>query len=561
MKKNILLLILISLTATSQLFAQDAPSSGRLSGNFQLDAQYYGKDSIIGAKDVPPEKIRSNAFINLLYKTDNFDFGVRFESYQNPMLGFNLPSGSAIPFKYVSYSSEYIDVTGGDFYEQFGSGIIFRSYEDRQLGFDNSVQGFRFKLRPAKGISFTGLIGNQRNSTIWDVGKGILRAGDLNITVNDLIENMIPGGLYLTLGASIVSKYEKDQSITYNMPQNVLAYSARFNLNGEHFSLDGEYGHKNNDPNFTNLYNYNPGQGFILSGSYFVPGLGINLNFHRIDNMDFHSEASASGNYLNVNFIPPLTKQYGYRLATIYPYATQLNGEVGAQAEITIAIPKETFFGGEHGADIAINYSRVQAIDTSRTMFDKPTGNAFLYDSPFFSIGKRLYFQDFNLEYSRKFGENLKTVFSYINSTYDKDALTTQGGVGYGKVFTNIIVGEFYIKLTDEHSLKIEAQHLWFEQQFPISTHDNTNGNWAMLLAEYTIAPAYYISLFDEYNYGNDYKDYQIHYPGIAFAYVHEATRVSLGYSRQRQGILCVGGVCRQVPASNGLLLSVTSSF
>jgi len=34
-----------------------------------------------------------------------------------------------------------------------------------------------------------------------------------------------------------------------------------------------------------------------------------------------------------------------------------------------------------------------------------------------------------------------------------------------------------------------------------------------------------------------------------------------VNYGRQRAGIFCVGGVCRQVPAANGLTLSVTSTF
>ena len=34
-----------------------------------------------------------------------------------------------------------------------------------------------------------------------------------------------------------------------------------------------------------------------------------------------------------------------------------------------------------------------------------------------------------------------------------------------------------------------------------------------------------------------------------------------LQYGKQRAGVFCVGGVCRAVPASNGLTFSFTSSF
>jgi len=43
--------------------------------------------------------------------------------------------------------------------------------------------------------------------------------------------------------------------------------------------------------------------------------------------------------------------------------------------------------------------------------------------------------------------------------------------------------------------------------------------------------------------------------------YIEGATRITISGGRQRQGIFCVGGVCRVVPASNGVSLSVTTSF
>ena len=82
-----------------------------------------------------------------------------------------------------------------------------------------------------------------------------------------------------------------------------------------------------------------------------------------------------------------------------------------------------------------------------------------------------------------------------------------------------------------------------------------------MFLIEYTIAPSWYFTVFDEYNYGNDAPERRIHYLNGSFAFIHEATRVQLGYGRQRGGLVCVGGVCRPVPASNGFFLSISSTF
>ena len=65
----------------------------------------------------------------------------------------------------------------------------------------------------------------------------------------------------------------------------------------------------------------------------------------------------------------------------------------------------------------------------------------------------------------------------------------------------------------------------------------------------------------DQYNYGNPSDELQLHYAYGSFGYIKDATRISIGYGRQREGLFCVGGVCRYVPASNGLTLSFTHSF
>jgi hypothetical protein len=82
-----------------------------------------------------------------------------------------------------------------------------------------------------------------------------------------------------------------------------------------------------------------------------------------------------------------------------------------------------------------------------------------------------------------------------------------------------------------------------------------------MGLAELTIAPQWYFSFSDMWNYGNESEDRQIHYLTGSVTFVHDATRFTLGFGRQREGIICVGGVCRQVPASNGFFLTISSTF
>ena len=315
-----------------------------------------------------------------------------------------------------------------------------------------------------------------------------------------------------------------------------------------------EYVFKNNDPSAVNGMSYNPGQALLINSSIFGKGYSFSLNLHRDDNMDYRSDRNAQGNVLSINYLPPLTKQHSYRLTTVYPYATQPGGEVGLQAEFIYTFPRKSLLGGKYGTTINANYSRIHALDTTHI-------DEFTYDSPYFEIGERLYFQDFNFEILKKWNKDFKSIFALVNLIYDKDIMENEGVAHFGKVYATSVVADLTYKLSTSNTIRLELQHLWATQDSTVKEADNTNGNWAMALAEYTIAPTWFFTVMDEYNYGNDSEDLQIHYLSASVAYIHNSTRFSVGYGRQRGGILCVGGVCREVPASNGFTLSISSSF
>src|ERR1043165_1328563 len=102
--------------------AQNVTSDdGSVSGNFQIDAQYYNADSLIGAPEVP-EKLLSNAWGNINFNKGKFSAGIRYEAYNNVMQGFDQRyKGQGITNRFVRYSDKLLDVTIGNIYEQFGS--------------------------------------------------------------------------------------------------------------------------------------------------------------------------------------------------------------------------------------------------------------------------------------------------------------------------------------------------------------------------------------------------------------------------------------------------------
>jgi hypothetical protein len=534
------------LFATGIAFAQENENkfnSGELHGNFQFDAQNYIEDSIIGAQKID-EKIRMNSFANLNYTRGKFKAGLRYESYLGPLVGFDSRyNGSGITYRYASYEVDNLEFTVGNFYEQFGTGLIFRSYEERGLGVDNAMDGVRIRYQPKKGIYLKAVIGQQR--FFFEKGEGIVRGFDGEINLNELIPSLSDKSTTYIIGASIVSKYQEDQNPLKILPENVASSAARINIITPKMNFYAEYAYKINDPSFTNQYIYKPGSALFASATYANKGLSILASAKYVDNMDFKSNRDATGNVLLINYLPAITKQYTYAFASFYPYATQPNGEFGYQAEISYNFKKGTLLGGKYGTMVSLAYSHVSSLDTSKT------GDDFGYDVNNIAPGKVLMYEDWEFVVTKKIDANWKVTYTYMYQIFNKDVV--QGLSGFGTLYSHINILETQYRINKKNTVRTELQHL---------LNKKDDGSWAMALVEYTVSPHWFFALIDQYNYENPRNALkEVHYVSTSIGYIQNATRIALSYGKQREGFLCVGGVCRQIPASNGFGVSITSTF
>ncbi|MFM7218543.1 MAG: DUF6029 family protein [Bacteroidota bacterium] len=515
-------------------------------GNMQMDAQYYITDSAIRAPDVP-EQMLFNGFTNFTYEKDNFSAGLRYEAYMNPILGYDRRyEGYGIPFRFLTYRNKELEVTAGNFYEQFGMGMALRTYNEWGLGYDNSIDGFRVKYEPVRGVTMKGLIGKQRD--FWTKGIGIVRGFDAEWNLNEFFNPDTARKSQWILGGSYVSKFQKDDDPTYILPQNVATGGGRLSFARGGFTAYTEYVFKSGDPSAANDFIFKDGQALYLNLGYTRKGLGITAGTKWLDNMNFRSDRNAIINSLLINYMPVITKNHTYLLAAYYPYATQLNGEFGAQAEVFYHWSKDHALAGPYGTDFTFNYSRAQSIhkEPITTGVDTALG----YTASFFSIGDELFYEDFNITIDRKLNKKTRAILTYMRQAYNKEVI--EGRSGFGIIRSHIGVLEVQHRITPKKSIRTEAQVLLTQKDF---------GSWALLLVEYTLAPHWFVAAFDQYNYGNPTESLQLHYYTFQGGYTRGSNRVTIGYGRQRAGILCVGGVCRNVPSANGFTLSVTSSF
>ncbi|MFO7789721.1 MAG: DUF6029 family protein [Bacteroidota bacterium] len=531
---------------------QALAQEGRINGNFQGDFQYYISDTTIDAVS-PQERLLMNSYANFSYQKGNFSAGLRYEGYLNTMAGFpgedGRNDGVGIPHRWAMFTKNGFEITAGNYYEQFGNGLSLRTYEEKNLGIDNSLDGIRVKYNPTFGLNFTGLVGKQRY--YFEHGPGIVRGFDAEIGINDVIPVLMDKMLRFRLGGSFVSKYQKDDDPVYILPANVATTAARINVNYKLLNLDAEYAYKINDPSQDNNYIYKPGQAFVATSTYSQSGLGILVSTKWVDNMSFRSDRNAILTDLNINHLPEITKNHAYTLAAYYPYATQPNGECGAQAEIFYKFKRKTLLGGKYGTSIALNFSRVHNIDKQRINDTTPLDAIATdgYKTNFFSLGEDLYFQDINFELTKKWTKQFKSILMYQHLTIDNDVLLQSEY--HGTIKAHVAVADFTYNINSDYSVSTELQGMFT---------DEDRGDWAMGMIELN-TPGLFFTLIDNWNYGNPENDKRIHYYTVGAGYVKKGTRVQLSYGKQRQGVMCVGGVCRVVPASNGLMLSISSTF
>ena len=528
----------------------------------QSDAQWYLRDEILdpSGEFYPDEKLLGQGFALFTYTDGDFEAGMRYENYQNVMLGFpNGFRGEGITYRYARVKRENWDITVGNFYEQFGSGLIFRSYEERGLGLDNAMDGVRILTKINGGIKIKGVLGRQRK--YFAKSDGIVRGVDIEWSANEFIPILNKKGIVTSLGASFVSKFQRGFDPILNLPENVGSYALRSNLNFKGFSWTNEWAYKINDPSYDNGYIYRPGEAFISTLTYSKKGLGILASIKRIDNMSFRSDRNAQQFDLFINFLPPTSEPHTYALPALYPYATQVNGEIGGQFEISYMIPRGTPLGGKYGTRLNFNSAVSNSIDKS-VLEDGTRGlkGTQGYISDYLKLGPIRYFQDLNASISHKFSKKYKSQITFYHLEYNKTVLNDGVGditilenPGMDSVINiNAMVWENQFKIPNGQTIRSELQ---------LALADGFRGDMAMALVEWTINHDWTIALQDIFNYGHPTRSRRIHYPILSLIHFNGPTRVQIGYGRQQQGVFCVGGVCRVVPPSSGLSISLTTSL
>ena len=559
MKK--LMLLLVFCLSGQFIFAQLLEN---LRIGFESNTAWYNDDKKTGAffddeNQDGDKHVRSNNYLKLDYKfLKNFTATLQLESYEPFALLNYSPNfdGTNAGIYSLNYKNSKLNIDAGHYYAQFGSGLILRNWEDRQLGLNNALFGGKIEYTPLESVTLTGLYGKQRVG--FKTSEGEVFGANAEVDLSSLLSLE---SATLSLGLSYVGRKEATDIVDPSFNELTNAFSGRIDFSIGSFYSGLEYVSKSDDAivqvgQISNDF-VKPGSALLFNTGFSKKGFGVDATFRRLENMSFFSERKKDGNlFLEniVNFTPGLTKQHDYLLTNIFVYQAQSLvsfldpgllkvGEIGGQLDVFYKIKKDTPLGGKYGTKIALNGSYWAGL---RGDFDYANLD---YDAEILGFGNK-FWSDISLEVRKKWNSKWNSIFYYVNQYYNKREI--EGNFGAKPIKTNIFVTEAIYKLGGGKSFRFEAQKLWSDSD----GHDWTGGT-----IEYNLSSKFSVYVNNIYNAGDDSDTGETNYYNFGGSFTKGSTRLGVNYGRQRAGLVCVGGVCRFAPEATGLSANLIMTF
>ena len=507
---------------------------GVFSASLESNNIAYFQDSGLGVSG-PDDRFGANDYLKMDYSNGQFSAGMQLEAYLPALYGYEIgtlgnPKQFMLASKYVRWTSDNFTVHIGDIYDQLGNGLVLRSYEDRHLGFNNSIEGLSATFAPAPWLSIKGLAGRPRLYS--DYASSWVRAANLSFSLDALLGW---DAVLLSLEGNFVNRHEAlDANPAYDFASRGMTspdlnmYSAALSFGWDALSLKAEYAAKGNDLASPSLQKAHKGAAIYAEAIYDYKAFSASATFRIIDHMgtmlSLVADASGIGGTGNsLNYLPSLTRPYTYMLANLNPYQVNVIGEAAFQGDLFYTLRRSrSKYMVLHG-----NFSNANTISPSQC----DDGS------------KRLMWMDISADAEIHWGRKLKTTLLYSRQQWNPSH-----GYEAGDYVSNIFVADAQYRFKDNFALRTELQYL---------ASKDYEGSWVAGLLELSFAPRWNVFASEMYNAGLTKK----HYYNFGFSYSKGRSRLQLSYGRNRAGYVCSGGVCRYSPAYTGVNLLLTTSF
>lgn len=490
-------------------------------------------------------------FADARFSINNVTVGLRFDLREPPEYG--------VPFRgirkrYVEYESDGLSLRAGDMWGLFSRGLSLNLFEDRNLGFDNGLDGIRAQYR--NKYFEAAVLGG----TIDFVDPVSIGLGALNRE-----QYMIRGGSVeckplgaLALGGSYVWSRAEFPVLTMNGVDTSFSQIPELFVSGRIGSLSvlAEYAQK-----LTRLHGIDSSRGgaLYLSASQTGEGYGVTFEYkdYRFDVVDpVGRQDYRPTRMLPFQNPPTVVKEHSFTLLTRDPHVIDFNDEVGFQIDAFVQ-PDPTLTVNVNGSFSSRHYG--YSFDP-RTFAMKTVehGTSWLPSfaderSPFWE-----FYAELEYFYLGEYADD-----SYLKLGFDRRVLNTfelfnpLSPVQPFRI-TGVPVKVQYL-LWEVWSISVTSEHEWVSKfRFP-----------------------------DQYRYYNHLLSVSIaHSPDISFGCRYEITTneyeangdarwlvveagyriktshiITISYGAERGGQVCSNGICRVINPFTGVRFSILSHF
>lgn len=528
-------------------------AQGTFSGDFMTNLNFFMKDTAIRASDNPlydNALSGSDAWLALRYATNGFTFFLRADGFANSNLKDPISPNTDFGIGAWNVTKELgeLTISAGAIYDQIGTGILYRSYEDRGLLIDNPLMGFELKYKFSKSISAKGFMGqvknnNSPNNLINNVRyspvlKAINFEGDHDLGKVHLAPGI--GVLNRTLDATSMNSVvqtinnqplDKRFIPTYNM----YALTAYNNLIYKNLSWYVEGAYKTHEAvRLTNTANneYGDADGTILftTLNYGRKGYAINLTGKRTDHFIMRTSPNETLLQGMLNWQPVVAVMRPLRLMARYQPPSQDIAEMAGTANVTLSPSDRT--------TVNLTYSHINTLDNQK-LYREAYAEAIYQGDGKWTLEGGVQYMEYNIALYQNRGTAAARPILYAMTPFT----------------------EITYKINDTKSIRLEAQYMNAQLDY---------GSWVFGLLEYNVAPKWSIAFTDMYNCSPNttgentppgYVATTKNYYNLFVAHTHGSNRFTLAYVKQVDGINCTGGVCRYEPAFSGVKATVTSTF
>ncbi|RYD57706.1 MAG: hypothetical protein EOP56_07995 [Sphingobacteriales bacterium] len=524
----------ITVLALSALITSGAYAQGTLSGDLMANVNFFQRDTAIKAANNPLYDnylSGGEAWLSLRYYNNGFTATVRADAFHNSNLYNPTQALTNFGVGAWSLSKEFkrLTITGGYIYDQIGSGILFRAYEDRGLLIDNALVGLHLKFQPTDNITVKAFTGQQKFlfERYRPVIKGINVEGGFDVGKNKNI-HLSPGvgAVNRTLDQTsmdlIVNTINNQDFPTRFIPKyNMYAFTAYNTLTLGSVSWYAEGSYKTEDVIVRdNILQHPTGTVLYSTLGYAQKGLAVNLTGKRTDNFVMRTSPNEVLIRGLMNWQPIVARLRPQRLMARYTPASQDLSEVALGSDVLIS-PSDNL-------DLTFNYTHINTIEDIK-----------LYREAYAEAEYRG-FEKWVLQGGVQVMEYNQELYQVKPAVPIIQAITPFAEITY--------------RFNDKHSIRTQLEYQHTKQDF---------GSWAFALVEYNVAPKLSFALSDMYNIdpGPAASGGSQHYYNIFTAYTQGPHRFTASYVKQVEGINCTGGVCRYEPAFSGMRFGITSSF